>query len=254
MSLILWSINLSKKLKNQIFRLFGYYIKPKLYYFVYLQNKREFYSNNNKWPINERPTEYGFVFKNLSIIYPHNILDVGTGTSALPRLMHNCGFNVTAIDNIKDYWKEGMINLHYHVVDDNITNSNLEQRFDVITCISTLEHIEDYSAAIKNIFELLREEGYLILTCPYTEKKYVRNVYELTNSSCDWNPSFICQSFSRTELNQWLTLNNAVIIEQEYYQFWEGNYWHVGKRLIPPIKSSIKELHQLTCLLIKKNS
>ena len=46
---------------------------------------------------NERPVEYGFVFKKLAEIYPRSILDVGTGTTALPHLMRNCGSLVTAV-------------------------------------------------------------------------------------------------------------------------------------------------------------
>ena len=78
---------------------------------------------------NERPIEFGFVFRKLGEIYPRNILDVGTGTTALPHLVRNCGFLVTATDNVHDYWPSGMLNRHYHVVDDDITNSHLKDTF-----------------------------------------------------------------------------------------------------------------------------
>jgi len=88
--------------------------------------------------LNERPIEFGFVFRKLGEIYPRTILDVGTGTTALPHLMRNCGFLVTAIDNVHDYWSSGMINRHYHVIDDDITATRLTDTFDLITCISVL--------------------------------------------------------------------------------------------------------------------
>ncbi|NLA49806.1 MAG: hypothetical protein GX876_10140 [Bacteroidales bacterium] len=56
---------------------------------------------------NERPLEYAFVFKCIGLLYPKNVLDVGTGTSALPNLIRSCGPLVTAIDNIRDYWRIG---------------------------------------------------------------------------------------------------------------------------------------------------
>jgi len=37
---------------------------------------------------NERPVEFGFVFRKLAQIYPRKVLDIGTGTTALPHFRH----------------------------------------------------------------------------------------------------------------------------------------------------------------------
>lgn len=202
---------------------------------------------------NERPVEYKFVFKHLSQIYPQKILDVGTGTSALPHLMRTCGFLVTAIDNIKDYWPAGITNRHWHVIDDDITDSHIKGGFDFITCISVLEHIRKSESAVRNMFNLLRIGGHMILTFPYTEKLYFDNVYKIPGSDAyGKNIPFICQSFSRTEIANWIKKNNGVIIEQQYWRFWEGDCWSVGNNIILPRMVSSEEKHQLTCILIKK--
>ena len=70
--------------------------------------------------LNERPVEFGFIFKHIVEIWPKTVLDVGTGKTALPFMMRNCGLVVTAIDNIKDYWEYGMVNRHYHVINDDV--------------------------------------------------------------------------------------------------------------------------------------
>src|SRR5882672_10774522 len=80
--------------------------------------------------INERPVEYRFVFENLTQAFPRTVLDVGTGRTALPQLMRTCGFIVTAIDNIKDYWSNGMVNRHYYVLDDDILAPKIRGPFD----------------------------------------------------------------------------------------------------------------------------
>ena len=77
----------------------------------------------------------------------------------MPHLMRNCGFLVTAIDNIKDYWHHGMTNRHYHVINDDITRSCLDGPFDLVSCISVLEHIPYHQKAIENIFRLLKPGG-----------------------------------------------------------------------------------------------
>ncbi|MBN1457438.1 MAG: class I SAM-dependent methyltransferase [Sedimentisphaerales bacterium] len=201
---------------------------------------------------NERPVELEFVFRKLMEIYPLKILDVGTGSISLPHLMRKCGFLVTAIDNIHDYWPAGRSNRHYHVINDDITNTNLKDTFDLITCISVLEHIKKPDSAVRNMFSLLNPNGYLILTFPYNENRYVQNVYELTGSSYGQNVPFITQSYSRTELNKWVQENHGTIVEQEYWQFWEGDHWTVGNQIIPPRKVGAGDNHQLTCILIQR--
>ena len=213
--------------------------------------KREF-DQPNKDTFNERPIEFRFVFEQLSKIYPKDILDVGTGTTALPHLMQNCGFNVTATDNIKDYWPSGMFNRHYYVVNDDITNTKMNQTFDLITCVSVLEHIKDADSAIKNMFNLLNPKGYIVLTCPYNENSYSENVYEREGSVGGEHGLYVCQAFSRENLNNWLDINDGIVIDQEYWQYFEGEYWTEGSEVIPPRQSKKDDRHQLTCILLQK--
>ena len=201
---------------------------------------------------NERPVEFSFVFKHLANIFPLKILDIGTGTTALPHLMRNCGFLVTAIDNIKDYWPDGMFNRHYHVINDDITNIKIQDEFDLITCISVLEHIDNSEIAIFNMFNLLKPLGHLILTFPYSENYYVKNVYKLSGSNYGQNATYICQSFSRNEVEIWINNNGGEIIDQEFWQFWDEDFWTLGNQIIPPVQVSSKDKHQLSCLLIRK--
>jgi 2-polyprenyl-3-methyl-5-hydroxy-6-metoxy-1,4-benzoquinol methylase len=197
---------------------------------------------------NERAIEFAFVFRKIAELYPRRILDVGTGTTALPHLMRNCGPIVTATDNVRDYWPSGMLNRHYHVLDDDITRTKLTGPYDLITCISVLEHMERSDAAVRNMFSLLSPQGHLVATFPYNETMYVRNVYELAGSSYGRGCPYITQSYSRTEVLRWLKENGATIVEQEYWKCWEGDHWTVGAQVIPAKRVGVEEKHQLTCL------
>jgi hypothetical protein len=100
--------------------------------------------------------------------------------------------------------------------------------------------------------KLLAPRGYLILTCPYNEKQYVNNVYLLPESAVVEQFSFITQAFSREEINIWLKDMQLELIEQEYWQFFEGEYWTCGKRVTPPRIVKANDCHQLTCLVLRK--
>ena len=197
---------------------------------------------------NERPIEYGFVFRKLSALYPKTILDVGTGTTALPHLMRNCGFLVTATDNVRDYWSAGMFNRHYHVIDDDITRTRLTGTFDLVTCISVLEHIQSFDKAIQSIVQRVKPGGHILLTFPYSEQAYVRNVYDLPGSSYGRGSPYITQSFSRVEISAWMLQHHLILEEQECWRCWSGAHWTVGQQVIPPVRVHSNELHQLTCI------
>ncbi len=203
--------------------------------------------------INERPIELSFVFRQLMQTCPQKVLDVGTGTTALPHVIRNCGFLVTATDNVKDYWPSGMFNRHYYVMNDDITNTRINDRYDFISCVSVLEHVEAYDKAITNMFKLLQPNGHLLLTFPYNENQYVPNAYKLPGAVLYGrdDPS-TCQIFSRNEINRWLEHDQGRIVEQEYWQFWEGEFWRCGSQILPPLQVDKHKRHQLTCLLIQK--
>ena len=204
--------------------------------------------------VNERPVEFSFVFRKLAEVAPRTVLDVGTGKTALPHMIRNCGFLVTAIDNIVDYWPRGMINRHFHVLDDDITDTKLDQTYDFITCISVLEHIDQYDDAVRCMLSLLNPEGHLILTCPFSASEHVDNAYRLEGSSYGQDAPYKTSVYSDDDLRRWFPRDRYVIRDQEYWRYWEGKHWTVGDQIMPPIASSKDQPHQHTCLHIQKVS
>ena len=213
--------------------------------------KREF-KRQKFLGLNERPMEFAFLFRKISEIYPKTVLDVGTGMTALPYMLRNSGLLVTAIDNIKDYWPKGMVNRHFHVVNDDIKNTKLTKTFDVITCISVLEHIQDHRAAMKSMYKLLNPGGTLILTCPYANHQYALNVYDLPESSVTEKFSFVTQSFSENDRARWMQDSLFELVDEEYWQFFEGEFWTCGKKLESPLKVDKKDRHQICCMAFRK--
>ena len=202
--------------------------------------------------INERSVEYRFVFEQLTQAFPRTVLDVGTGVTALPQLMRTCGFEVSAIDNIRDYWPSGMLNRHYHVQDDDILAPRIRGPFDFITCVSTLEHIRDHERAVRNMLALLRPGGRLIITCPYNEASYVENVYALPGSIGADKYPFVTQVFSRAEVGRWTANGAATLTAQEYWRYFDGPYWTIGERVIPPRRVDAGQLHQISCIALTR--
>jgi 2-polyprenyl-3-methyl-5-hydroxy-6-metoxy-1,4-benzoquinol methylase len=169
-------------------------------------------------------------------------------------MMRNCGCLVTAIDNVHDYWPNGMANRHYYVMQDNILQSKLKgAAYDLITCISVLEHIREHRQAVRSMIDLLKPGGHLVLSFPYNEHQYVSNVYALPGSVGAGKFPFSTQVYSRTEVTQWCNDSPVRLIEQEYWRFFDGEFWTLGNPVCPPERTGPDDRHQLTCILLRKD-
>jgi 2-polyprenyl-3-methyl-5-hydroxy-6-metoxy-1,4-benzoquinol methylase len=202
--------------------------------------------------LNERPVEFSFVFRKITEIWPKTVLDVGTGMTALPSVLRTTGLEVTAIDNIKDYWPIGMVNRHYYIINDDICNTKVNKTFDVITCISVLEHIKDHRSAIKSMYKLLNPGGVLILTCPFTSHQYIENVYALPESQVKGLPPFTTQSFSDKERQEWMKDSPFDLEDEEYWQYFDGEFWTCGNILKKIIKVTKDSRHQICCMTLRR--
>ncbi len=202
--------------------------------------------------VNERPIEYAFALHWLARSTARDVLDIGTGQAAWPRVLADCGFQVRAIDQGGSYWSGGLFNRHFLVRADDITCPTTDRKFDFITCISVLEHIVDHTAAILGMYGLLRPTGRLVLTCPYNEREFVENVYLLPGAGYGRSAPYICRVYSRREVDRWIEATGANLLQQELYTAFSGELWTFGERLVPPRLSSPSEPHHLTCIVLEK--
>jgi len=201
--------------------------------------------------LNERAVEYSFALRSLGEVEGREVLDVGTGMSAWPHLIANCGFAVTAVDKYGSYWRSPMVNRHFQVLNQDITAPTLEQRFDAVTCISVLEHIPEHRAAVRGMIGLLRPGGHLILTFPYNEGTYHPNAYDHPDAGYGQDASYVAQVYSREQLDQWLADSGASLVAEELYEVFTGELWTQGERIHPPRLSSVERPHHLACVVLE---
>jgi hypothetical protein len=189
---------------------------------------------------NERSIEYRFALQALAEHHPKNVLDIGTGTTAFPHLLRSCGYVVTAIDNIRDYWPEGMMNRHWTILNRDILDprNNLTKTFDAITCISV-------------IVSLLATGGILVLTTPYSHHHPYPNVYTHPEALYGKDAPYICRSSSETELNEWLAVGLA-LQRRELWRMFTGTVWATGQRCEWEMIPVEDEPHQLGCFVFRR--
>lgn len=196
---------------------------------------------------NERIIEYSFAMRSICQVAPLTVLDVGTGQTALPAVIANCGIRVLAID------RDMVQNRHYMVGQLDITQGKIDMKFDLVSCISVLEHVSDPDAAVSNMAQMLNPGGHLCLTFPYNEDRYIENVYKLPGAGYGQKANFPCHIFCWENVSKWTRNNHLRLIEQERWKCFTGEYWTFGERIFPPILAEFGDPHHLACLLLRND-
>lgn len=110
-----------------------------------------------------RQWEYPWVLQNTLFKKKDIVLDVGGGTCHFPSLVSKRVKKVIVGDiYIERMFKPISANVEFLKVD--ITSFNTAKKYDVVMCISVLEHIDDYFVALKNLTKLVKQNGYLVMT------------------------------------------------------------------------------------------
>jgi SAM-dependent methyltransferase len=177
-------------------------------------------------------------------------LDIGSGYTIFPLWFIELGFNTTIFDlparkdKLELYdnlpYVKSKINNFKRVYGDITLNECLNSKYDLITCISVIEHIEEDVKAFNNIIEMLDVGGIAILTFPISGKyiEWRSNEYYLTLS----------KSFSpKSVYERWIDKSkNVDLLNIEYYYF--------DKNFLVPGNGWINFLNSYNCFFKKDES
>lgn len=107
----------------------------------------------------------------LQFVAGKSVLDFACG-SGYGSLMLKKEGRATEVDGadvsreLIDYAKDNFATEGVSFFVDDLAEHHFKKKYDVVTCFETIEHIEDYRKALKNIFDLLNPDGLLIISTP----------------------------------------------------------------------------------------
>jgi ubiquinone/menaquinone biosynthesis C-methylase UbiE len=121
-----------------------------------------------------RAWEYGLLLYQLGKININNkkILDVGTGGSLMPDYLASLGAKVTTLDlqkQTEERTEKRSIKIR-HVIGDMTKMKFANKSFDIIICISAVEHVESWDKTVKALKEMkrvLKSKGKIFLTTDF---------------------------------------------------------------------------------------
>lgn len=161
------------------------------------------------------------------------VFDAGTGFAQYSYFIAKKFPNtkILAVDIKDDYLNDAenfFKKLNFKNVDfkiDDLRKINYQNEFDLILCVDVMEHIDDDEKVLRNFFNALKKEGYLIINTP--------SIYGGSDVHDAEDESFIGEHFrigySKEELTEKLSKAGFEKIDGFYtYGFWGDKAWRIG--------------------------
>jgi 2-polyprenyl-3-methyl-5-hydroxy-6-metoxy-1,4-benzoquinol methylase len=160
-----------------------------------------------------------------------SVLDIACGVGYAGPMFIQAGavsyYGVDINEKLVGYAKDNYASesISYSVGD--ICTFKIDKQFDLISCLETIEHVKDYSAAIKNVRSLLKPGGLLIISSPN------RPVTSPNCNTLNDKPSneFHVQEFIPEELmallneNGFLSDKNNLYGQRQRKKIYKNRYW-----------------------------
>lgn len=153
------------------------------------------------------------------------ILEVGAGIGNFTSLLAKKG-NVTVIDIRKDYVRNLKNDFGSHVLAGlgDVEKDRYffgVRKFDTVVCLNVLEHIKDEYKAMKNMFNLLKSEGKLVLLVPAHKALYSNFDQEIGHF----------RRYSKHQLKNKLEDMGLLVTENKYVNWWGAIGWLLWFRI-----------------------
>lgn len=111
-----------------------------------------------------RQWEYPWLMKNVPFSKNKTVVDAGGGTCYFPDIVSKYSKSVTILDRNIGFIKKG-VDFEYPFIKQDLSEKlTTKEKFDIVLCVSVLEHIDDYISAIKRLTQLVKKDGYLAMT------------------------------------------------------------------------------------------
>ena len=114
------------------------------------------------------PIRIKFILNSISkSIKSLKVLDIGCGGGILCEPLARLGADVTGIDEnekaisvAKEHAKKMNLKINYKL--GSINDANFQEKFDIITCMEVLEHVQSVDLLIKKSKESLKNDGFFV--------------------------------------------------------------------------------------------
>jgi 2-polyprenyl-3-methyl-5-hydroxy-6-metoxy-1,4-benzoquinol methylase len=94
-----------------------------------------------------------------------SLLDIGSGVGTMLQAATELGYNPTGVE-LSPELVEVSVNKGHTVINKNVSDISLDEKFDTITMMDIIEHLENPKEILKELNPLLKSDGEIIIYTP----------------------------------------------------------------------------------------
>jgi len=169
-----------------------------------------------------------WIFNKFAKYIKGKVLEIGCGIGTITQFYAD-RFDITASDISQGYREivgrrfSGCQNFHTAIIDiESKINASHEHNYDTIISSNVLEHIENDNAALLNMYNILKEDGTLVLLVPACHVLF---------SSLDKNVGHY-RRYSKAELRKKLEAAGFSVQEQFHVNIFGAIGWFFSGRIL----------------------
>ncbi|MFD3271568.1 methyltransferase domain-containing protein [Paenibacillus dendritiformis] len=150
-----------------------------------------------------------------------NMVEIGSETGSFLQLMDAIGWKVTGLEPDSKYAQSSRERYQLDIQDITIESNDLPKEFyDFICSFQVIEHVDDVTFFVKQINNLLKNEGYVFIECPGIDNMHTRI------DDFFWDVHI--NTFSETVLRALLQKEGFKIVDSGYNEL--GFLWVLGQK------------------------
>jgi len=174
------------------------------------------------------------------------LLDVGSGTSLMLQAAINLGYDATGVE-LSERLAENAKKQGYKVINTNISSISTAEKFDTITMMDIIEHLENPLVVLNAIKNLLSNRGEVIVYTPNHDSLIVKISYWLykVGVKSPIENIFACTHtcfFTTKTLNMTLEQAGYKVIESKHFNY---DVYRPGQRVTLVAKLAINMIEKI---------
>jgi SAM-dependent methyltransferase len=129
------------------------------------ENLLKYYNSSSDEILGRKEDYYPIISEIKKFKEEGTILDIGCGWGGLLEAARDYGYQgkgVEIMEKAREYCKE----LGFEIYSGDFLNTKIEEKFDIITLQSVLEHTKNPEIILKRAREILKEDGILVISVP----------------------------------------------------------------------------------------
>ncbi len=161
----------------------------------------------------------------------NTLLDIGAASGIFVKLAIDEGYSAEGIEPSSQLVKEAEEKFGVKLFEGTIDNYGVKKKFDIVTILDLIEHVNDPADFMKKVSRLVRKDGMIVLVTPDISSFPPKIMKEKW-----WHYRTAHINFFNIKSLKYLLEQSGFKIEKKYRYAWNFSFYYILSRIFPSLK------------------